>query len=86
MAVSAPSGVMFVTALLVGRGKSRTSNIGDKGQDVITMEDERACLPLYLIHTRLKAGQGHAHGYLGMAPPLTPAFGGTGTKLGGRGI
>ena len=40
--VSAPSGIMFVTALLVGRGRSRTSNIGDVGQDVITMEDERA--------------------------------------------
>ena len=46
-----PSGRMFVCALLVASGKSSTSNIGDNGQDVITMTSEVACLPLYIIDT-----------------------------------
>jgi len=46
-----PSGRMFVCALLVASGKSSTSNIGDNGQDVITMTSEVACLPLYIIET-----------------------------------
>ena len=48
-----PSGTMFLCALLVATQVSHTSNIGDKGQDIITMTSEAACLPLYLLETEM---------------------------------
>jgi len=78
--VLAPSGVMFLCALLVARSASSASNTGDKGQDVITMLDEHACLPCYLLRTSMPAAM---HGF----PPAVaapPAFGGRGTRLGGE--
>ena len=74
-----PSGVMFVCALLVAKRPSRTSNVGDAGQDVITMLDERACLPLYLIETKMGA---HVAGWAGLVPP-PQIFQGKGRRLGG---
>ena len=66
----APSGMMFVCALLVRKGgKSKTSNVGDQGQDVITMTDEAACLPLYLIETSCD---------MGMAGAMMPGMAGGG--------
>merc|ERR1712232_1085204 len=55
------SGVMFVCALLVAKGPSTTSNVGDLGQDIITMTEEAACLPCYILKTTSGAiGQGQA--------------------------
>lgn len=86
--VSHRSGLMFVTALLVSRSRSPTSNCGDKGQDIITMTDERACLPLYLIQTRFAgnplAGMPAAAGWGQDEDPGVEPFSGEGTRLGGR--
>ena len=87
-----PSGRMFVCALLVARGPSETSNVGDKGQDVITMTREEACLPCYLIDTELAAGTmnpgGMALAGFGMNAAAAAGgpqpFTGRGKKLGGR--
>ena len=84
---SAPSGRMFVCALLVARNKSPTSNIGDSGQDVITMIHEAACLPLYLLDTEMAAGM--APGMMinrqqQLFPSAVQAFSGSGNKLGER--
>ena len=89
-----PSGRMFVCALLVARGPSETSNVGDKGQDVITMTREEACLPCYLIDTELAAGTVNPGGmmafagYNGMNAAAAAGgpqpFTGRGKKLGGR--
>ena len=70
----APSGTMFVCALLVDDKK-------DTGQDVITMSNVKRCLPLYLIRTRLTTGT------FGGQPGLvsTNPFNNTkGHKLGGK--
>ena len=94
-----PSGRMFVCALLVASGKSSTSNIGDNGQDVITMTSEAACLPLYIIETACPRQQQPRMAALpngmgmGMAIPMpgmamggvsVPAFAGKGRTLGGQ--
>ena len=81
---SGPSGRMFVCALLVAKGASETSNIGDKGQDVITMTSEAACLPLYLIDTTMEQ-RGVLGGMFGGMNPGVTAFSGQGKKLGGGG-
>ena len=47
--------------------------------DVITMLDERACLPLYLIETKMGA---HVAGWAGLVPP-PQIFQGKGRRLGG---
>jgi len=77
-----PSGLMFVTALLVARGRSRTSNVGDTGQDIITMTDEAACLPLYLIQTRMDMGNTMGMG-MGAWRGMMAGMAGGGAPFGG---
>lgn len=85
-----PSGRMFVCALLVGEEASALSNVGDKGQDVITMTSEAACLPLYLIDTSLERASASGMMMAGMmmggrvAGGGGGAFAGKGVKLGGK--
>ena len=83
--IMAPSGRMFICALLVARGSSVTSNVGDKGQDVITMIKEEACLPVYLIDTTTDSPASFPGG---LALPgfgqTSQSFQGKGNKLGGR--
>jgi hypothetical protein len=84
--------MMFVCALLVRKGgKSKTSNVGDQGQDVITMTDEAACLPLYLIETSCDMGMAGAMmpgmaGGAGGAGGGAAAFTGRSMRLGGRSL
>jgi len=67
-------------ALLVRRSPSTTSNVGDKGQDVITMLEEGACLPMYVLTTTSSIDLlGNMTG-----GPAFNAFGGKGKRLGGR--
>jgi len=54
---------MFVCKLLVEKKSGPTSNVGDGGQDVITMTQERACLPLYLIDTSAGDNQMGLYGF-----------------------
>jgi len=81
----APSGRMFICALLVARKPSETSNVGDKGQDVITMTKEAACLPVYLIDTTTDSPASFPGG---LALPgfgqTSQSFQGKGNTLGGR--
>ena len=64
-----PSGRMFVCKLLVARTRGPTSNVGDAGQDVITMTKERACLPLYLIDTSAGDNEMGLNGLNGLYAP-----------------
>ena len=75
-----PSGRMFLTALLVADGPSQTSNVGDRnGQSiVITMHSEAACLPMYVLQTKMAAGSGWQP-----AGPAAQYFPGRGQRLGG---
>ena len=81
--IMAPSGRMFICALLVAREASETSNVGDKGQDVITMTKEAACLPCYLIDTTMDSTSYPG----GLALPgfglTSRSFQGKGNTLGG---
>jgi len=74
-----PSGRMFICALLVARSSSETSNVGDKGQDVITMTKEVACLPMYLIDTTTDSPTSFPGGL------ALPGFGQTSRSFQGRG-
>jgi hypothetical protein len=60
---------MFVCQLLVAKSRGPTSNVGDNGQDVITMTKERACLPLYLIDTSAGDSQMGLNGLNGLYAP-----------------
>ena len=84
--MSTPSGRMFICALLVARGQSETSNVGDKGQDVITMRSEAACLPMYLVDTSMESHPGGLAlpGLLPTMQTVQPLFAGKGKALGGR--
>ena len=86
MGAFTPSGRMFICALLVARGQSETSNVGDKGQDVITMCSEAACLPMYLIDTSMESHPGGSAlpGLLPTMQTVQPLFAGKGKALGGR--
>ena len=74
-----PSGRMFICALLVARKPSETSNVGDKGQDVITMTKEAACLPCYLIDTTMDSPASFPGGL------ALPGFGQTSRSFHGKG-
>jgi hypothetical protein len=72
---SGPSGKMFVCQLLVARRSGPTSNVGDNGQDVITMTSVEACLPLYLIHTTYdQMGLNGLYGSYAPSPFIAPGM------------
>ena len=75
-----PSGRMFLTALLVAHQPSETSNVGDHhgASIVITMQSEAACLPMYVVQTRMAAGSGWQP-----TGPAAEFFPGEGHRLGG---